>query len=144
MKHARILADNKDFNNAKDKLDEAKKDLERNELDQSDPLIVGLLSEVKQFKELMETPDIYDKLGRAFAFASELSHALQRASARGDVSELRLFATKAMNQTVDQAIKYEENPTEYKVPTAADDLKQRIVEQKEEEKKNKKVFAGYC
>lgn len=137
MKDARILADNRNFDDAKGKLDDAKKDLERNELDQSDPLIAGLLAEVKQFKDLMATPDLYEKLGRAFAFASELSHALQRASARGDVSELRLFATKAMNQAVEQATEYEKNPNEYKVPTADDDLKERIVEQKEEEKKKK-------
>lgn len=129
MKDARIMADGKNFDGAKAKLNEAEQDLKRNELDQSDPMIAGLLAEVKQFTKLMESPEIYEKLGRAFAFASELSHNLQRASARGDVNEIRLFATKAMDQLLEQVQNYENDPN-YVVPTSAEDLTARVAEDK--------------
>lgn len=125
MKEAREMADDKRFDDAKQKLDEAKTNLERDELDKTNPKIIGLLSEVNQFMKFLETPEIYEKLGRAFAFAAELSHSLQRFAARGDVNELRLFATPAMNQLLDQVKAYEQNP-EAPVPTATEDTEQRI------------------
>ncbi|XP_057540365.1 E3 ubiquitin-protein ligase WAVH1-like [Amaranthus tricolor] len=125
MKQAQVLADDKRFDDAKLTLNEAKTNLERNELDQSNPKIKSLQSEVNQFLKLMESPEIYEKLGRAFAFAAELSHSLQRFATRGDVNELRIFATASMDQFLEQVKKYEVNPEE-PVPTLADDLKERI------------------
>ncbi|KAL2943659.1 E3 ubiquitin-protein ligase WAV3 [Bienertia sinuspersici] len=51
----------------------------------------------------------------------KLSHSLQRFAARGDPNELRLFATDAMNNVLEQVKEYTKNPTDYKVPTPAED-----------------------
>ena len=52
MKQAQVLADDKRFDDAKLTLNEAKTNLERNELDQSNPKIKSLQSEVNQFLKL--------------------------------------------------------------------------------------------
>lgn len=126
MKEARRMADANRFDEARGELNKAKHYLKRDGLDKSHPNIKGLNSEVDQFLKLLESPEIYKKLGRAFAFASELSHALQRFAARGDVNELRLFATDAMDQYLDQVKNYEKFP-DAPVQSSNDDIKERKV-----------------
>ncbi|KAL2926015.1 E3 ubiquitin-protein ligase WAV3 [Bienertia sinuspersici] len=121
MKQARVQADANNLSGAQATINEAQNDLKKVDVDQSDPKMQSLEAELAQFLKYLETPEIYAKLGRAFALASELSHSLQRFAARGDPNELRLFATDAMDNVLQQVKEYTKNPADYKVPTPAED-----------------------
>jgi len=125
MKAARVMADDKKLVDAQKKLLEAK-----NLLDQSNPLIEMLISELQQLMEFMKSQDIYDKQGRSFALSSETSHERQRFAARGDVEKLRLFATPRMDAYLEQAKSFVEDPSK-PLPTVAEDVKQELAAEKE-------------
>lgn len=123
IREAREMADAKRYDDARSTIEDAKTNLSRNGLDTSHPTVKALTSELDQFLKLLETPEIYEKLGRAFALAAELAHALQRFAAKGNVNELRMFATKNMDQLLAQVKNYENDSTA-PVSTAAQDAMQ--------------------
>jgi hypothetical protein len=127
MKAARVMADDEELVDAQKKLLEAE-----NLLDQSNPLLKMLISELQQLIEFMKSQDVYFKNGRSFALSSETSHERQRFAARGDVEKLRLFATPRMDAYLVQAISFVNNPSE-PLPTVAEDVKQELAAEKEKD-----------
>ncbi|KAG5542279.1 hypothetical protein RHGRI_021969 [Rhododendron griersonianum] len=125
MKEARVMADEKKLEDAQEKLVEAENLLEDVVDDQSNPLIEMLKSELQQLLKLMQSQDIYEKKGRSFALSSETSHNRQRFATRGDVENLRLFATPRMDTYLEQAKSFDEDPSK-PLPTVDDDVKQEL------------------
>lgn len=124
MKEARVMADEKKLEDAQEKLVEAENLLE-DVVDESNPLIEMLKSELQQLLKLMKSQDIYEKKGRSFALSSETSHNRQRFATRGDVENLRLFATPRMDTYLEQAKSFDEDPSK-PLPTVDDDVKQEL------------------
>ncbi|KAL7248030.1 hypothetical protein ACSBR2_002848 [Camellia fascicularis] len=126
MKEARVMADDKKLGNAREKLVEAQNLLEDVVIDESNPLIEMLKSELQQIKRLMKSQEIYEKQGRPFALSSETSHNRQRFAARGDdVEKLRLFATPRMDAYLEQAKSFDEDPSK-PLPSVGEDEKQEL------------------
>ncbi|CAO2187368.1 unnamed protein product [Urochloa humidicola] len=119
---ARKLADGDDLEQARDKLVEAQNALE-DILDQANPLVAILRTELQQLLDRMESPELYRAEGKAYALAAELSHARQRFASRGDVEGVRLFATPRMDAYLEQAKKFAENP-DAPVPNADEDAEE--------------------
>ncbi|KAI8548792.1 hypothetical protein RHMOL_Rhmol07G0301500 [Rhododendron molle] len=124
MKEARVMADEKKLEDAQEKLVEAENLLE-DVVDESNPLIEMLKSELQQLLKLMQSQEIYEKQGRSFALSSETSHNRQRFATRGDVENLRLFATPRMDTYLEQAKSFDEDPSK-PLPTVDDDVKQEL------------------
>lgn len=122
IKEARVMADSKNLDDARDMLVKAQNALEDVE---DNPLIEMLRSELLQLLKLMKTQDIYDKQGRPFALSSEISHARQRFAARGDGESLRMFSTPRMDKYLEQAKSFDEDPSK-PPPTADEDVKEEI------------------
>ncbi|KAI8009877.1 putative E3 ubiquitin-protein ligase WAVH2 [Camellia lanceoleosa] len=123
MKEARVMADDKKLDNARDKLVEAQNLLGDIFNDESNPLIDMLKSELQQIKSLMKSQETYEKQGRPFALSSETSHNRQRFASRGDdVEELRLFATPRMDAYLEQAKSFDEDPSQ-PPPSVGEDVK---------------------
>ncbi|KAL6659730.1 hypothetical protein ACP70R_002559 [Stipagrostis hirtigluma subsp. patula] len=122
IKAARILADQKKLDDARDKLVDAQNALE-DIPDQRNPLVAGLKTELKQLLNLLESQELYEAQGRAYALAAEASHANQRFAARGeDVESMRLFATPRMDAYLEQAKQFTKDPNA-KLPDANQDTK---------------------
>lgn len=102
IREAMEMADAKRFEEAMSTIKYAKLDLNRNGIDNSHPKVKALRSELDQFLKLLESPVFYEKLGRAFALSAELSHGLQRFAAKGNVDDLRMFATHNMDELLAQ------------------------------------------
>ncbi|GJN04338.1 hypothetical protein PR202_ga21881 [Eleusine coracana subsp. coracana] len=81
--------------------------------------------ELQQLLDRMESAELYKAEGKAYALATELSHARQRFASRGDVEGVRLFATPRMDAYLEQAKKFVENP-DAPVRTADDDAQEEI------------------
>ncbi|RLN30919.1 uncharacterized protein C2845_PM05G08230 [Panicum miliaceum] len=129
IKQARLLADDGLLDDARSKLVDAQKALDSIVLDDGGKkLVSSLRAELAQLIKLMETKEIYEAQGRAYALASETSHGRQRYSARGgdEDSDVRLFATPRMDTYREQAKNFEKDPTA-PVPTADEDVKQEIL-----------------
>nr|GMN21033.1 hypothetical protein TIFTF001_048823 [Ficus carica]GMN21052.1 hypothetical protein TIFTF001_048825 [Ficus carica] len=111
VKEARVLADNSELERAKNIVDEAKHMLEGVMVD-DDPteLIKTLIYDLKQLSEFMKTQKDYEEKGRPYALSFETSHDRQRYAARGDVDEVRSFATPRMNAYLEQAKKFDNDP----------------------------------
>ncbi|KAH7854257.1 hypothetical protein Vadar_011806 [Vaccinium darrowii] len=124
MKEARVMADEKKLEDAQDKLVEAENLLEDG-VKESNPLIEMLKSELQQLLKFMQSQAIYEKQGRPFALSSETSHDRQRFAARGDVEDLRLFATPRMDTYLKQAKSFDDDPS-LPLPTVAEDVKQEL------------------
>jgi uncharacterized protein YegL len=123
---ARVLADEKNLDEARYKLADAQNALEDIVLDDGQKLVGMLRAELLQLLELMESQDLYEAKGRPYALASETSHGRQRYAARGgDMDAVRLFATPRMDAYLEQAKQFEKNPTA-PLPSADDDVKQEI------------------
>ncbi|PON71227.1 von Willebrand factor, type A [Trema orientale] len=119
IEESRVLADNNKLDNAQEKLVDAL-NLVENVVDESNnPLLDALKDEVQQLLRLMKSQEIYEKQGRPFALSSETSHDRQRFAARGDVEEIRLFATPRMDAYLEQARSFDEDPS--KAPPSVDD-----------------------
>ncbi|KAL5555706.1 hypothetical protein UlMin_037942 [Ulmus minor] len=125
MKEARIMADNKKLVDARMKIVQAENSLQ--DLDDDSNLLIKMLkSELQQLKKLLKCQEIYEKQGRPFALSSETSHERQRFASRGDdVENLRLFATPRMDNYLQQAKLFDEDPSK-PLPTVDDDVKQEI------------------
>ncbi|GJN41510.1 hypothetical protein PR202_gn00898 [Eleusine coracana subsp. coracana] len=121
---ARAMADGNNLGDAKDKIVEAQNALE-DILEQSSPVVDMLRTELQQLLRLMKSQEMYEKQGRAYALSSETSHARQRFAARGDVGEVRLFATPRMDKYLEQAKIFDDNP-DAPLPSADDDVKEEI------------------
>ncbi|KQJ98240.1 uncharacterized protein LOC100846008 [Brachypodium distachyon] len=121
---ARAMADGDKLGDARDKLVEAQNGLE-DVLEQSNPVVEMLRTELQQLLKLFRTQEVYNKQGRPYAMSSETSHARQRFAARGDIESMRMFATPRMDKYLEQAKKFDENPAE-PVPSADDDVKEEI------------------
>ncbi|KAK3131385.1 hypothetical protein QOZ80_6AG0505720 [Eleusine coracana subsp. coracana] len=121
---ARAMADGNNLGDAKDKIVEAQNALE-DILEQSSPVVDMLRTELQQLLKLMRSQETYEKQGRAYALSSETSHARQRFAARGDVGEVRLFATPRMDKYLEQAKIFDDNP-DAPLPSADDDVKEEI------------------
>ncbi|KAF8701789.1 hypothetical protein HU200_033107 [Digitaria exilis] len=120
---ARVLADGDDLEQARDKLVEAQNALE-DVLDQANPLVGILRTELQQLLDRMESPELYKAEGKAYALAAELSHARQRFASRGDVEGVRLFATPRLDAYLKQAKEFAENP-DAPVPNADEDAERK-------------------
>lgn len=125
---AREMADRKNLDDARYKLADAQNALEDVLVgDDSGRKLVGMLrAELLQLLDLMESQELYEAEGRPYALASETSHGRQRYAARGgDMDAVRLFATPRMDAYLEQAKKFEEDPTA-PLPSADDDVKEEI------------------
>ncbi|CAM0912344.1 unnamed protein product [Alopecurus aequalis] len=125
---AREMADRKKLDDARYKLADAQNALEDVVvLDDGGRKLVGMLrAELLQLLDLMETQELYEAEGRPYALASETSHGRQRYAARGgDMDAVRLFATPRMDAYLEQAKKFEDDPTA-PLPSADDDVKEEI------------------
>lgn len=87
---------------ARDKLTDATNSL-------NTPLFDDLRVDLQNLISLMQDTDTYQKQGLVYALSSETSHDRQRYAARGNVNELRLFATERMNQYLKQANEFDED-----------------------------------
>ncbi|CAM0885334.1 unnamed protein product [Alopecurus aequalis] len=105
---------------ARDKLEGARKTLDN--LEDSNPMIDILKTEVEQLQKLTEPPNLYEKQGRAYARSSKTSHDRQRTASRGDVQDVRPFATPLMDKYLEQAKKFQEDPA-MPLPSLDDDVK---------------------
>ncbi|XP_062197136.1 E3 ubiquitin-protein ligase WAV3-like [Phragmites australis] len=121
---ARSLADGKNLEGARDKLVEAQNALE-DILDQANPMVGMLRTELQQLLDRMESQELYETEGRPYALASETSHARQRFAARGDVEGVRLFATPRMDAYLEQAKQFAKDPDAL-LPTADEDAQEEI------------------
>lgn len=121
---ARAMADGQKLGDARDKLVEAQNGLE-DVLEQSNPVVEMLRTELQQLLKLFRTQEVYNKQGRPYAMSSETSHARQRFAARGDIESMRMFATPRMDKYLEQAKKFDEDP-EAPLPSADDDVKEEI------------------
>ncbi|EEF38222.1 uncharacterized protein sll0103 [Ricinus communis] len=124
IKEARVMADDSKLDDARDKLVEAQNSLE-DVVDESNPLVEMLRSELQQLLKLMKSQEIYEKQGRPFALSSETSHDRQRFASRGDVESLRLFATPRMDKYLEQAKSFDEDPSK-PLPSVDEDVKEEI------------------
>lgn len=115
MKEAKSLADKKKLEEARAKLVHAKK-----KLSEGDATLIAQLDQLFHFMVSQET---YDTKGHAFVLALEASHGAQRATTfTGDNAfKVRMFNTPLMDQFVEQAVSFNKNPEEYKVPTEEED-----------------------
>ncbi|XP_044959481.1 E3 ubiquitin-protein ligase WAV3-like [Hordeum vulgare subsp. vulgare] len=123
---AREMADGKKLEDARYKLSDAQNALEDIVLNDGEKLVGMLRAELQQLLDLMETQELYEAEGRPYALASETSHGRQRYAARGgDMDAVRLFATPRMDTYLEQAKKFEEDPTA-PLPSADDDVKEEM------------------
>ncbi|EEF42592.1 protein binding protein, putative [Ricinus communis] len=121
IKEARVMADDSKLDDARDKLVEAQNSLE-DVVDESNPLVQTLSSELQQLLKLMKSQEIYEKQGRPFALSSETSHDRQHFALRGNMESLRLFATPCMDKYLEQAKSFDEDPNK-PLPSVDDDVK---------------------
>jgi Mg-chelatase subunit ChlD len=131
IRQARLLADAGELEEARYKVVDAQNALEDivvDRLEDGKKLVSALRAELAQLLKLMETKELYEAQGRAYALASETCHGRQRYAARGgdEGGDVRLFATPRMDTYREQAKNFEKNPTA-PVPTADEDLKQEIL-----------------
>lgn len=121
---ARAMADGDKLEDARDKLVEAQNALE-DAAEQSSPLVDALRTELQQLLRLMKSRDVYEKQGRPYAMSSETSHERQRFAARGDIESMRMFATPRMDKYLEQAKKFDEDPTA-PLPSVDEDVKEEV------------------
>jgi len=70
----------------------------------------------------MDTEETFEARRRPYALASETSHGRQRYAARGgDEDAVRLFATPRMDAYLEQAKKFEKDPTAAAPSPASDE-----------------------
>ncbi|EEF38218.1 E3 ubiquitin-protein ligase WAV3 [Ricinus communis] len=124
IKEARVMADESKLNDAREKLVEAQNSLE-DVVEESNPLIEMMKSELQQLLKLMKSQEMYEKQGRPFALSSETSHDRQRFASRGDVESLRLFATPRMDKYLEQAKSFDEDPSK-PLPSVDEDVKEEL------------------
>lgn len=125
---AREMADRNNLDDARYRLADAQNALEDVVTpDDGGRKLVGMLrAELLQLLDLMESKELYEAEGRPYALASETSHGRQRYAARGgNMDAVRLFATPRMDAYLQQAKKFEEDPTA-PLPSADDDVKDEI------------------
>uniref|UniRef100_A0A0E0FBP4 VWFA domain-containing protein n=2 Tax=Oryza TaxID=4527 RepID=A0A0E0FBP4_9ORYZ len=125
IKEARTMADANDLRNAMYKLAEAQNKLEDIVLDKAKPMVDMLRTELQQLRRLMESPELYKKEGRPYALSAETSHDRQRMASRGDVEDVRLFATPRMDKYLAQAKLFDEDPAA-PIPSADEDAKEEL------------------
>jgi hypothetical protein len=108
---------------ARDKLEGERKALDN--LDESNPMVGILKAESEQLRKLTEPPRLYETQGRPYARSSKTSHDLQRMASRGDVQDVRPFATPLMDKYLEQAKKFDKDPTA-PVPSVEEDVKEEV------------------
>ena len=117
------MADAGDLDEARYKLLDAQNALEDVMLNDGQKLVNALRAELVTLIRLMDSKDIYNARGRAYALASEVSHGRQRYAVRGhDGDDVRLFSTPRMDSYLDQANNFDKDPTA-PVQSAAEDAK---------------------
>jgi len=123
IRQARVLADDAQLEDARCKLVEAQEASENIVLDhEGEKLVNSLRAELQQLIKLMDTDETYKAQGRAYALASETSHGRQRYATRGgDDDAVRLFATPRMDAYLEQAKKFEKDPTAAAPSPASDE-----------------------
>lgn len=124
IKAARTMAEGKNLGDARNKLVEAQNALE-DVVEQSSPLVDMLRTELKQLLKLMKSKDVYEKQGRPYMLSSETSHDRQRFAARGDIESMRLFTTPRMDKYLEQAKKFDKDPTA-PLPSVDEDVKEEV------------------
>ncbi|KAI3832098.1 hypothetical protein MKX03_003453 [Papaver bracteatum] len=112
IKAARLLADAKKLELAREKLIDAKASLS-----EIDAILTAQLNQLLLFMVSQET---YDKQGKAFALALEASHESQRATALPGVVA-GMFNTPLMDEFIKQAGFFNQDPINYQVPTPEED-----------------------
>ncbi|TKW07162.1 hypothetical protein SEVIR_7G289700v4 [Setaria viridis] len=126
IRQARKLADKGQLGEARGTLEGAQDALDDIVLDDGQKLVDALRAELLKLIELMDNQKLYKSKGLPYALASETSHDRQRYAARDDdVDAVRLFATARMDAYLEQAKKFEEDPTA-PVPSAEEDVKQEV------------------
>ncbi|KAM3316426.1 hypothetical protein ACQJBY_034501 [Aegilops geniculata] len=88
MSAARAAADGGDFSQAVSILEGRTRILESQAAQSSDSQCLALITELREMQERVESRRRYDESGRAFMLAGLSSHSWQRATARGDSTEL--------------------------------------------------------
>ncbi|XP_062197278.1 uncharacterized protein LOC133900161 [Phragmites australis] len=119
IRAAMKMADGGKLHDARNKLAEALKALDRI----VNPMADMLRKELLKLLELFKTKETYQKQGRPYAISSLASHDRQRFAARGDPEDVRLFATRRMDTYLEQAKQLDEKPEE-KLPSADDDVQE--------------------
>jgi len=120
------VADAGDLDEARYTLVDAQNALEDVMLNDGQKLVNALRAELVQLIRLMDSKDIYNTKGRAYALASEVSHGRQRYAVRGhDSDDVRLFSTQRMDSYLDQANNFDKDPTA-PVQSADEDVKQEV------------------
>jgi hypothetical protein len=127
IKQARTMVDGKKLDDALDKLVEAQNALGDVPVADpyDDPLLDALRKELQEVQKLMKSSAVYEQQGRPYAMSSETSHNRQRFAARGDMEKNRLFATPRMDKYLEQAKKFDEDPTA-PMPSADADEKEEV------------------
>jgi hypothetical protein len=130
IRQARLLADAGELEEARYKLVDAQNALEDivlDRLEDGQKLVSALRAELVELIKLMETKQLYNDKGKAYALASETCHGRQRYAARGGDGDddVRLFATPRMDTYREQAKNFEKDPTA-PVPTADEDVKKEV------------------
>ncbi|KAK1613722.1 hypothetical protein QYE76_019239 [Lolium multiflorum] len=105
---------------ARDKLEGGRKALDN--LDESNPMVGIWKTESEQLRKLTEPPELYETQGRPYARSTKTSHDLQRMASRGDVQDVRPFATPLMDKYLEQAKKFQEDPN-MPLPSLDDDVR---------------------
>ena len=124
IKAARTMADSKNLGDARNKLVEAQNALE-DVAERSSLLVDMLRTELKQLLKLMKSKDVYEKQGRPYTLSSETSHDRQRFAARGDIESMRLFTTPRMDKYLEQAKRFDKDPTA-PLPSVDEDVKEEV------------------
>lgn len=125
MQEARIMADCKMLDDARNKLVEALNMSEEIIYNYSELCLVS--AELQKLLELFETQETYEKQGRPYALASASSHNRQRFAGRGgDIGVMRLFATPRMDKYLEQAQKFLNDPTMPLPPSVDDDVMEDV------------------
>ncbi|SPT15597.1 unnamed protein product [Triticum aestivum] len=87
--------------------------------------IPELRTELQGIIDLLEAPESYAKHGQPYTASSSISHRLERYAARGNMETMRLFATPRIDEYLEQAKKFHDDPT-IPLPSTDDDVQQEV------------------
>ncbi|KAM0000900.1 putative chromatin regulator PHD family [Helianthus debilis subsp. tardiflorus] len=98
---ARVAAERGDLAAATSVLDDCRKKLSESvSASKGDRLCIGLVAELREMKERMASRRVYESSGRAYVLSGLSSHSWQRATARGDstemTSQIQSYQTQSM------------------------------------------------
>uniref|UniRef100_A0ACD6A3T4 Uncharacterized protein n=1 Tax=Avena sativa TaxID=4498 RepID=A0ACD6A3T4_AVESA len=128
---ATALADAGKLEEARYRLQDMLNAVEDVMLDDGGKMVAALRAELLQLIKLTASKELYEELGRPYAFAAVSSHGCQRAAAKGDLLlelppvAVSLYVTPRMITHLAQAQKFDKDPNT-PVPSADEDLQKEI------------------